>query len=89
MTRSTNSEKTEQKLRKITLEIKYEDGKQDAIIGIGDDRKIIYFHRTISNKEDAKEIYTTMIEIFGNPVIEELFYAQKDEYAGKSWEWWI
>jgi len=89
MTRNTNMKTTEQKLRRITLEIKYEDGKHDAIIGIGDDKKIIYFNRTINSKEDAKEIYTMMVEIFGNPAIEELFYAPKDEYAGKSWEWWI
>jgi len=89
MTRKTNSEETEQKLRRITLEIKHEDGEDVAIVGIGNDNKIVTFERLLSDKEEAKRIFNIFVETFGEPLLEAMFSSSKKSYGNREWEWWI
>jgi hypothetical protein len=89
MTGNANVKTAEQKLRRITLEIRHEDREDLAVVGIGNDKRIVTFGRILNDKEEAKWIFEIFVESFGQPLLEATFNSPENGYGKREWEWWI
>ena len=89
MTKNENVKTTEQKPKKIILEIRYKNKEYDAFLGIGNVERTLYFYKKPIDKEDAERVYNEMVKILGQPLVRKMFDFPEEGYGSNEWEWWI